>query len=250
MYDILKVMLDPLIFVSFSVFGGLIFLLRKKDKMAKTLFIGAAAVLYLFSITPIANGLSYILEKDYFSSSFEVPDKLDVVVVLAGGCSDNVHIKEKRMLPQTASRLLYAMQMFYKTGADHIICSGAKGRFAEGKIMSVAAQMVGIGKDKIKVDTESNNTRQHARQLSKLYNNPNLRIGLVTSAYHMKRSQLEFKKYFSNVFPLPSEYLYVSHGWSVYTFLPRTTNLYKSFTAGREIVGVAWYELMGRVREQ
>jgi len=248
-YNILKAFLDPIVITFFIFFIAFVLVSAKKTKYAKVLFVVAIVFLYLFSITPVTNGLSYLLEKDYFKNSFDFVDDLDIVVVLAGGCSGNKYVEEKYLLPQTSSRLFYAMQVFKKSNASKMVCSGASGKFVESEIMAKAAVRAGIDSDRIKVDTKSSNTREHAYLMSKQYDK-DLKIGLVTSAYHMKRSETEFKKYFDNVNPLPSEYLYVSHRLSVYTFLPRTTNLYKSFIAGREIVGIAWYRLNGRTRKK
>ena len=70
-----------------------------------------------------------------------------------------------------------------------------------------------------------------------------MRIGLVTSAYHMKRSEREFKKYFTNVIALPSEYLYSSPKLSIVTFMPKSGNLYKVATVLNEMTGRVWYRI-------
>jgi uncharacterized SAM-binding protein YcdF (DUF218 family) len=77
-----------------------------------------------------------------------------------------------------------------------------------------------------------------------MFVNKNINIGLVTSAFHMKRSEREFKKYFNNVTPLAADYLYSSPTEDVVIkYIPQTAELYKTSIALREVVGRLWYRL-------
>jgi uncharacterized SAM-binding protein YcdF (DUF218 family) len=101
-----------------------------------------------------------------------------------------------------------------------------------------------VPRDKIRVEAKSENTYQNAVEFNKMFGNKNIKIGLVTSAFHMKRSEREFKKYFNNVLPLPAHYLYSSpKGNVVIRYIPQSEELYKTSIAIREIVGQLWYRL-------
>jgi uncharacterized SAM-binding protein YcdF (DUF218 family) len=77
-----------------------------------------------------------------------------------------------------------------------------------------------------------------------MLNNKNVNIGLVTSAFHMARSEREFKRYFNNVRPLPAHYLYSSPaGNAVLRYMPQSAELYKTSVAFREIIAQLWYRL-------
>lgn len=65
----------------------------------------------------------------------------------------------------------------------------------------------------------------------------------------MKRSEREFRKYFPDVAPLSSDYLYNSERVSVFSFLPWSSNLYSFSIAFREIVGIIWYRIIGITHE-
>jgi uncharacterized SAM-binding protein YcdF (DUF218 family) len=121
---------------------------------------------------------------------------------------------------------------------------GAK-KISEAEVMATSAERLGVPAGKIKVDPASRNTWEHAENLDRMFQDKAIRIGLVTSAYHMKRSEREFKKYFVNVIPLPSDYLYSSPRLSIFAFMPGSGNLYKCSIAMREIVGITWYRLRG-----
>jgi len=111
--------------------------------------------------------------------------------------------------------------------------------------MKISAERLGIPVTSIKIDPDSRDTWEHAENLNKMFPNKDIKIGLVTSAYHMKRSEREFRKYFPNVIPLPSDYLYSSSPLSIMTFIPSSGNLYKFSTVFREMIGVGWYRIKG-----
>ena len=94
LYGLLKTLLDPVVFGLTILALGLLFL-RKEKRFSKPFLIMSFLFFYLVSISPVSNGLSYLLEKDYFISNADKPGKLDVIVVLAGGVSDNKYLKEK-----------------------------------------------------------------------------------------------------------------------------------------------------------
>ncbi len=110
--------------------------------------------------------------------------------------------------------------------------------------MARLAEKLGVPKEKIKIEDKSINTWQNAAELNKMFINKNISVGVVTSAYHMKRSEREFKKYFNNVLPLPAHYLYSSPmGNAVLKYMPRAEELYKTSIAFKEIVGQLWYSI-------
>ena len=241
--NLLKAFIDPISLVLLLIAsGGLLLIWKRKQKIGLISLILSFFILYAGSISPISDGLSYILEKDFLCR--KDIGKLDIIVVLGGGVSDVTMFKETLPSRQTASRVLYAVQVFRRSRSDYLVClGGGKGRLKEAEVMGNAAENLGVAKDKIKLDTKSRNTREHAEELDKMFLNKNLQIGLVTSAYHMKRSEREFKKYFSRIIPLPSDYLYSPPLSSLFAFLPSSDSLYKSSIALREIIGLTWYKM-------
>lgn len=171
--------------------------------------------------------------------------KLDIVVVLGGGISEDKYLKETMPSQRTASRLIHAVQVFRKSDANYLVCAGkGEGKLSEAETMGRSVERLGVPADKIKLDPDSRNTREHAIELNKMFRNKNIRIGLVTSAYHMKRSEREFRKYFRNVNPLPSDYLYSTPTAPlVFSFIPNSGSLHKTSIAFHEIIGIIWYRI-------
>lgn len=245
MYDILKLLLDPISLIIAIIFALIIILYREKGLKSRRIIlnslIGIMLLIYLLSISPVTNLLFYPLERDYLTSDIYDVKPPEIVVVLVGGCYLN-DTKEKLFIAhETPSRLIHGIQIFKKYNAKLLVCSGG-GKIVEGQVMADVAERLGIDKAKILVEGKSLNTIQHAKELSLLINDKNQIIGIVTYAYHMKRSIREFRKFFKNVVPIPSEFIYSRHNFHhIEHYIPTSYNLYKSSVAIKEIFGNLWY---------
>ena len=246
-YVLLKTLIDPVVFLLVLIATGFwISFKRRKKSSGYIVLLITFVFLYSASISPLSNTLCYFLEKDYLLKDSGNLEKLDIVVVLGGGASDNRYIRETMPSFQTTSRLHHAIQVFRRTGAKYLVCAGkGVGRLSEAGVMKNSAEGLGIPVTSIKIDPDSRDTWEHAENLNKMFPNKDIKIGLVTSAYHMKRSEREFRKYFPNVIPLPSDYLYSSSPLSIMTFIPSSGSLYKFSTAFREMIGIGWYRIKG-----
>ena len=247
LYKLMKEMLDPVFFI-LILWAGSLLLTRIRHKKSlpyagKTVT-GIFLLLYLLSIHPTGNLLSYILEKDYLHSKLMQNEKIDTVVVLTGGSYENKTTKEILLSHENPSRFLHALQIFMLSNARYFVCSGRGiNKISDAEVMARTASRLGISKSCIIIEPNSNNTMEHARELGMLLKNKRMRIGLVTSGYHMKRSLREFRKYFKEVTPLPSGFFYSPLPVSIFTFMPNSLNLYRSSVAISEIIGNIWYSV-------
>lgn len=246
-YDIFKSFVDP-VFIIFILLLIMFFIYlassKKKIDMLPLLFV--IILLYGFSIFPVSNYLSYQLEKEYISPA-AVKDKMtpDVIVVLSGGASD-INALDKTFPGETTTvRLVHAVQMFKKYNARYLVCSGkSDGKVADARIMAKMAEELGVPRDKIRIEPKSRNTFEHAEEFKKMFVDKNLKVGLVTSASHMKRSQRQFRKYFNNVLALPTGYLYASPaGTAAVRYIPHSRWLYNNALVFHEFVGKMWYSI-------
>lgn len=244
-YHFLKAMIDPLILALSLIIIALLYLLKSgRNRTGKVFLLLAFFVLYMTGISPVANIMCYIVEKDYLLNETFVPNSLDVVVVLGGGVSENIYLEETMPSYQTASRLLHAVQVFNKSGSKYLVFMGkGAGKLSEAEVMKTSAERLGVPTASLMIDLNSRNTWEHAAELNKMFPAKDIKIGLVTSAYHMRRSEREFRKYFPNVIALPSDYLYSSPKLSIVTFMPRSGNLYKFATVLNEMTGNVWYRI-------
>ncbi len=247
MYDVLKSFVDPvfiifvLLLISFlmsSFFG--------KQKGGGLFLFFIIVLLYGLSIQPVSGYLSYQMEKGYIKN-LRVRERmtLDVIVVLSGTNYDIQMLYDTYPGETTTVRLVHAVQMYRQSGAKYLVCSGRdQSRVSGAEIMAQMAGSLGVPGHKIRLEAKSRNTHEHAVEFSKMFPDKDIRIGLVTSAWHMKRSETEFRKYFKNVQPLPAGFLYASPaGTAAVRFIPQSQCLLKNTLIFKEYVGRFWYGL-------
>jgi uncharacterized SAM-binding protein YcdF (DUF218 family) len=244
-YLILKSFIDPVLIITVLLLITFFSCVTSGKKNVALITFLSVILLYGFSISPTASYLCYYLEKDYTDNHAAEEKKIDVLVVLGGGTYDIDYSKQTFLSEASASRILAAVEFYNRMGARYFICSGkGTGRITEAEVMAQSAQKLGVPKEKIRIDPQSRNTWEHAVELNKMFRDKSMTLGLVTSAYHLKRSEKEFRKYFNNVEPLPAGYFYSSpSGPAVVRFLPQTRSLYKTSIALNEIVGQWWYSI-------
>lgn len=245
-YTIFKGFLDPIFIVFILLFiSFILFWFNGKKKNGALILLLSVVLIYGASIAPVANYLCYYLERDYINKPTAPDKKNDAIVVLGGGTKDINALKNTYNTGIESLRLLHAVVVYNKTGAKYFVCSGkGSGRASEAEVMARLAEKLGVPKEKIRIEPNSKNTRENASELNKMFFNKNISIGLVTSAFHMKRSEHEFKKYFNNVLPLPAHYLYSSPGGNVVIrYMPQSEELYKTSLAFKELVAQLWYRL-------
>ncbi|HOW56730.1 MAG TPA: YdcF family protein [Smithellaceae bacterium] len=248
LYVTLKSMVDPVFIIFVLLIIALVLcLIEAKRKTGVLVLFFAVVLLYGAGIAPAAQYLSYYLEKDYINNPVATDKNPDIIVVLGGGTLDISAMKKTFPNDATAARLLHALEIYHKKGAKYLVCSGkGNSNISEAEVMARIAEKLGVPKEKIRIEARSHNTWEHAVEFNKMFADKKLVIGLVTSGYHMKRSEKEFKKYFDNVQPLPAYYLYSATRENVLVrYLPRTAGLHVTSIALQEIVGSLWYQIRG-----
>jgi uncharacterized SAM-binding protein YcdF (DUF218 family) len=250
-YNTLKGFLDPLFIVFVLLLISLVlFFINCKKRNGALILLLSIVLIYGASIAPVANHLCYYLEKDYINNPTAGGKNVDTIVVLGCGTKDINALKNTFNTGIESLRLLHAVVIYNKTGAKYFVCSGkGNDKISQAEVMARLAEKLGVPKEKIRMEPNSKNTSENAIEINKMFANKNVNIGLVTSAFHMKRSEREFKKYFTNVVPLPAHYLYSSPGGSVVIlYMPQSEELYKTSLALKEIVGQLWYSVKSLMR--
>jgi len=122
----------------------------------------------------------------------------------------------------------------------------------EGEILAQRAVRLGVPKDKILVTGKAQNTQEEATAVSQLCGRGLVvgrkpRIILVTSAFHMRRAEMLFRKSGFEVTPFPVDFQTSKNsGITPLSFLPSAQALARSETAIREMIGLAYYWVLGR----
>ena len=246
-YDVFKSFVDPLfiIFVLLLISFFICLMTGKKKGVALFLFL-TIVLLYGFSIEPLSSYLSYKLEKDYITTRpVEEKITLDVIAVSGGGLYDIQTLNKTFPGEATTARLVHAVRMYKEYNAKYLVCSGkGNSKITEAALMAQMAETFGVPKERIRIEAQSENTYEHAVEFNKMFVDKDLKIGLVTSAYHMKRSEAEFRKFFRNVLPLPASYLYASpQGTPAVRYIPQSQRLFNNTLVFREHIGRLWYSI-------
>ena len=251
---LLKSIATPIVWVLLLMFLGLI-LTRQSPKKLRyklgrfSLFLGMC-ILFLFSIQPVSNLLIYSLECQYQLPSDEILSNLDVLVILGGGMHMSGGFREyPEVGGVTYSRLFNGIRIFKQSGARTLaLCGGSliPSSESEAEAMKALALESGIQEDKIITETESRNTMENAAELAKLLSSTEKRrIGLVTSALHILRSEKAFRKQLPNdtIVPIPVNYIYSPDQYNLRSFVPSSDAFATSNYALHEWIGIIWYYL-------
>ena len=203
--------------VTFALPPGIFFLLfllmsvklwrRREQGIAAAIFV-VTLIFYAFSTPYLSAALMRHLEEAYLPP--ENPSG-DVIVLLGGGatkgtpdfdCSDGLG-------EGSATRLLAAVRLYHRLHVPVLITGGQV--FADSGSEALLARRLllglGVSERDIITETESKTTGQNAQFTAKILKERGLsRPLLVTSAFHMKRSVLNFEKQEVAVTPFPTGY--------------------------------------------
>lgn len=246
MIELLKSLANPIVCVLVFMALGLILIIRPTKKLRfklgkSALFLGIC-ILFLLSIKPVSNLLIYYLECQYKLPSDEVLSDLDMVVILGGGSNIAGGLREHaEARGLTYARLFNGVRFFKQSGARTLaLCGGS------AEVMKELAHELGVQESKIITETRSGTTMENATELAKLLRpTEQRRIGLVTSALHMLRSEKTFKKQFPDdtIVPIPVNYIYSPDWYYPEGFVPSTSTLLKSNSAIHEWIGIVYYSI-------
>lgn len=200
-------LLPPGLFISLLIISVVWFLFKKNYKGAFVNFI-VASLMWFFSIAPVSNFLIRGLESD-----FNVPENPagDIIILLGGGVYDNVPDISGVGAPseEMVARTITAVRLQKKLNVPIIISGGNvfKGRKAEAPIVKRFLVDLGIPESKLIIEDKSRDTIENAKYSKKIFEKLKYKKPiLVTSAFHMKRSIMSFKKAGIEVVPFPANF--------------------------------------------
>ena len=234
-------LLPPGIFILALALSGLWFLKNKLWKAgAVNLLIGAG--LWLVSIAPVSDALVRGLVADL---ELPVDVQADVIVVLGGGIYSDVQDMTGIGAPsnEMLSRIVTAVRLQKKLGIPLIVSTGAV--FPWEKSEAVIDERIlldmGIPRGKILLEDKSRDTIENARFTKVLCDQYGFRKPLlVTSALHMRRALLSFKKVNFDVTPFPVNlHMRRSRDYVLIDFLPGDPEI--ASLALREYLGLLFY---------
>jgi len=237
-------LLPPGIFIICLLFSGAWFLFKKKQKIG-IFNIGIGCLMWLLSITPISN---LMLKGLYSGLHFSDNPKGDVIVLLGGGVYDNTPDLSGIGVPTQSvqSGIITTFKLHQKLGTPIIVSGGKVFKFkkAEAPIMKRFLIDLGITYNQVILEENSRDTFENAKYTKKVCDKFGFKSPiLITTAYHMKRSVLSFKKVGLKVTPFPS--IFPSWRDKHYHWNDYLPGDFKQFSmAFREYLGIAYYKMV------
>ena len=210
---------------------------RRGERRIAALLFALTFVFYLLCTSVVAERTLGWLEQAYLPPAEPAGD---VIIMLGGGAMpDSPDVDGVGALcASPANRLLTAVRLQRKLGVPILLSGGQvyEDTGAEAKIARRILIDLGVPEEQILVETRSVNTTQNARYSAEILRAQGLTQPiLVTSAFHMKRAVLNFKKQGIDVVPYPADYQVTHHPVFHYTKLrPQTEALLDNVTVLQE----------------
>lgn len=199
-------LLPPAVF--FLLFVPLIVSLWRANRRQAVYAAGIMLVMYLFSMPAIGEALVRSLEYRYRPPAAVTGD---VILMLGGGSTRSTPDidGQGQLSGAAANRLLTAVRLHKKTGLP-ILLSGGRVYAGDGNESVIARRQMlalGVPADSIIVEGKSRTTIENVQYTRAILSaNHYRRPILVTSALHMPRAVMAYRRSHIQVIPYPTDY--------------------------------------------
>ncbi len=241
--------LNPLVIGLVLVIVGGLCLWRSWRKTGFGLLIGAVAWLWLWSTPMMYRWIGGSLESEWPVVKAEDAPTADAIVLLGGGMGSNTNVYPYAEMWNGADRVWHAARL-YKAGKAPLVVPTGKG---EQESTVPLLRDLGVPESAIVVENKARNTEENARFVEKILEprntqNTRKRVLLVTSAWHMRRSVLMYRKYAPSleIVPAAADYeatVQTGHPLCFKDIWPDTNALFANSYIFKEYLGYWGYRL-------
>lgn len=234
-----------------SVWVMLLLLLAiwKYQANGRKYLIAAFAVFMIFG----NNALLQLTLKWWEPLPVALSESYSTAVVLGGYLSDNP-LRENALpeFGERAERLTHALALYQKGQVEHLIFSGGSGgilhqQMAEAKVVEIFVQELGYPIGDFTFEDQAINTHENATK-SAVFIDETEPVVLITSAWHMYRSQACFAKEEIKAIPYPVDYMQsLSPLYPTDYLLPKPATLWHWEILIKEWMGVIVYKMKGYI---
>jgi uncharacterized SAM-binding protein YcdF (DUF218 family) len=215
-------------------------------KRLKILLILLAVFIYAVSIRPVAEMFIAPLEKAYAQPSVDEIRECDVYVVLGGGVNTAAPTLDGRGMPEGDAlfRVMAAFRLYLFSRKPIIISGGDYlGRESEAEVTRRFLLGLGVKGDDLILEPRSADTYENARYTREICEKHGFRrVLLITSAYHMKRSVMLFRKFVGPVIPYPAGFK-TQGGIDFLHLLPDASTMAITASSLKEYIGILFYKI-------
>lgn len=210
---LLSAITQPMFWLAFWWVLALLMLVRWR-RLATAMLWGGLAVMGLLGFQALPDALLRPLENRYPVPTAAVVERQVGVIVLGGavGHPDSFEAHGQVPLGEGAERMTVPVGLLRQHLGLELVFSGGEGRLlvtgvTESHLAEVFYQQQGLDMARVRLENGSRTTRENAQQVARMLGErckqPWL---LVTSAWHMPRSMVEFEAVDCRVTPYPVDF--------------------------------------------
>jgi uncharacterized SAM-binding protein YcdF (DUF218 family) len=206
----------------------------------------AGAILYIASTPLFASWVLGARERQYPVVTIAACPTADAIVVLSGTLEQNPAAPDGYVWT-AADRFDYGVRLYQASRAPLLMFTGGyvpwlKQRASEGDILQTLAVERGVPEAAVVITGPIQNTADEANVVGKCAHQRGLsHLILVTTAWHMPRAMLLFRRTGLRITPFPVGALVNPSAATVLDFLPQAGALQHSEIGIRELLGAAYY---------
>ena len=242
LHKFLPIFLSPIFLVIILVLYGIVVGKRRP-------IIVSMSLLFIFSTPLISDRIFYLMENSIQRPVLNEIPKVEAIVVLSGMIS---YVKAGTFSGNEwldPDRFFSGIDLLTQNKADLLVFTEAslpwsRSKIDEGSYLKMKAMDLGIDDKKILVTEKVQNTNDEAVAVLKVLKNVDLKIILVTSAFHMPRALSLFQSQGFSVIPFPVDFKVTERDLTIMDFLPSSYGLNKTSIATREMIGRTYYKLL------
>lgn len=245
---LLSLLLYPLTQGLLLLLLALVFLCFGRRALAYMFTAFAFSWLYLMSTPWMGGQLMGALEASYPPVPVAELPQADAIVLLGGGVRARVDEHSLGNLNRWGDRILYAAVLYQAGKAPRIVVTGGgrENGDTEAELMRDILNYMGVPEQAVVLETASTTTYDNARFTVPILRENNWeKVLLVTSAFHMRRSEALFKAQGMTVTVAPTDHQTAPVLPTVGDYLPSLSGLSLTTYALHEWLGYQVYAWRG-----
>ncbi|QDZ39702.1 YdcF family protein [Euhalothece natronophila Z-M001] len=220
----------------------------------------ALGVLLIFSNAWVSSGLTQSLEWQHISNENEKLPEAEAIILLGGSTQAPIPPRNTVEITGAGDRVLYAAHLYKQGKAPLIIATGGRISWLgndtpEATNMKQLLVEIGVPASAVIEEPQALNTHDNAVYTQEILEEKGIKqCLLVTSASHMPRSVLTFKKQEIDIIPAPTDFSITRQHWqqlqstpqaTLLNSLPDADHLEQSTRVLKEYLGIFVYWLRG-----
>ena len=248
--------LNPLVVGMALMLIACICLWLKRRRIGVGFALASIGWLWLWSTPMMYRWIGGALEREWTAVKAEEAPEADAIVLLGGGMGSNTNVYPNAEMYSEmwngADRVWHAARLWKAGKAPIVIPTGCGEKDSTVPLL----RDLGVPDEAILVEDKARNTEENARFVERILEprntqNTRKRVLLVTSAWHMRRSVLMYKKYAPSleIIPAAADYeatVITGHPFAFKDIWPDANMLFANSYIFKEYLGYWGYRLFRR----